>query len=196
MNRIKIAKMGYILISVIFCVTGLIYLILPEISVRKLCYVGGIVLIIYGIIKIIGYFSSDLDMYCLAFQYDLGCGLFLIIIGIIVMIRNANVQQYLSLGLGILILLDSMLKIQTANDAHIFGLERWYLILILSVIAGIFGILIILTFFVETEASHTVNGIGILAEGLINYLFIINTVRFIGDLNLPKEIKNEHTASK
>ncbi|MFQ9732082.1 MAG: hypothetical protein ACLT8X_11075 [Mediterraneibacter faecis] len=41
----------------------------------------------YGIIKMIGYFSKDL--YCLAFQYDLACGIFLIILGVVALsIRN------------------------------------------------------------------------------------------------------------
>ena len=35
----------------------------------------------------IGYFSKDL--YCLAFQYDLACGIFLIILGVVALsIRN------------------------------------------------------------------------------------------------------------
>ena len=91
------------------------------------CIAGGILLITYGIIKIIGYLSDDL--YNLAFQYDLGCGLFLIVLGMIVLVRNIRIQDHLYQGMGCLILLDSLLTIQTCGDAKKFGLETWYRIL-------------------------------------------------------------------
>lgn len=192
MNQLRIARDGYILISVIFYIAGLVYLILPEISSMALCIASGILLIVYGIIKIIGYFSNDL--YCLAFQYDLGCGLLLIVVGIIVIIYNLNIQQYLSPGLGLLILLDSMLKIQISKDAKIFGLERWYLILILSIVTGVFGVLIIIMSFGEMSISRTINGCGILVEGFMNHLFIRNTVKIMKDCSLQD--KNEQNTEE
>ena len=58
----------------------------------------------YGIIKIIGYFSKDL--YCLAFQYDFACGVFLIVLGMIVLCIKNYKDGYLLAGLGIFILLE------------------------------------------------------------------------------------------
>lgn len=48
-------------------------MILPSVSPMSVCIGSGIILIAYGIIKIIGYCSDDL--YNLAFQHDLACGL-------------------------------------------------------------------------------------------------------------------------
>ena len=72
-------------------------------------------LLAYGIIKLIGYFAGDL--YCLAFQYDLGCGLLLLVLGAVVLVMNLKVSVYLVPGLGLLILLDSLLTIQMVHDA-------------------------------------------------------------------------------
>ena len=47
----------------------------------------------YGVIKLIGYFSDDL--FCLAFQYDLGSGLALIVLGAIVIGCKERIWQYL-----------------------------------------------------------------------------------------------------
>lgn len=185
LDKLHIAKAGYIFISFIFYAAGLIYLILPEISVLKVCVSGGIILIAYGIIKIIGYFSDDL--YCLAFQHDLGCGLLLVVIGIIVIVYNTDIKQQLSSGMGLLILFDSMLKMQTAYDARVFGLEKWYLILIFSVIASVFGVLMILMSFIGANAAHIINGLGMFAEGFMNHLFIINTVNIMEGSNLPSK---------
>ena len=56
-------------------------MILPSVSPMVVCICSGIILIAYGIVKIIGYCSEDL--YNLAFQHDLACGVFLIVVGVI-----------------------------------------------------------------------------------------------------------------
>lgn len=83
MKKLKMARAGYLLMSAVFYISGALYMILPDVSPLGICITSGIVLIVYGIIKIIGYFSKDL--YCLAFQYDLACGLFLMVLGTIVL---------------------------------------------------------------------------------------------------------------
>ena len=120
------ARDGYIVMSIVFYIAGLIYIILPEISPMTICISSGIALIAYGIIKIIGYCSNDL--YCLAFQYDLACGIFLIVLGVIMLCSSTKLIPYLSVGLGALVLLDSLLTIQTSKDAKQFGLQTWHMI--------------------------------------------------------------------
>ena len=95
------ARDGYIVMSIVFYIAGLIYIILPEISPMTICISSGIALIAYGIIKIIGYCSNDL--YCLAFQYDLACGIFLIVLGVIMLCSSTKLIPYLSVGLGALL---------------------------------------------------------------------------------------------
>lgn len=121
MYRLRIARNGYILISIVFYIAGIIYMTASSVPPYMICIGSGIILIAYGIVKIIGYFSNDL--YNLAFQYDLACGLFLIVVGVIVLRCNLRIQQYLSPALGLLILLDAFLKLQTSKDARKFGIE-------------------------------------------------------------------------
>ena len=64
--------------------------------------------------KIIGYCSEDL--YNLAFQHDLACGVFLIVVGVITLGCNLRIQSYLTPALGLLILLDAVLKLQTVKN--------------------------------------------------------------------------------
>ncbi|MGN1181620.1 MAG: DUF308 domain-containing protein [Faecalibacillus sp.] len=175
MKKLQIARYGYILISIIFYIAGITYMVLSGISPLTLCIVSGIILIIYGAIKIIGYLSNDL--YNLAFQYDLGCGMFLIVLGIIALVRNEQIINYLSIGLGVLILLDSFLKIQTSRDAKVFGLETWNRILGISILAGVFGILAIVRPFENEVASHIITGCALLFEGFMNQCVVHYTVR-------------------
>ena len=67
-------------------------------------------LIVYGLIKILGYFSRDI--YCLAFQFDLAFGVLLAAVGIIIIVRR-NVVVNLIFGIFGLLILAAALIIYT-----------------------------------------------------------------------------------
>lgn len=169
MRQIKFAKTGYILISVLFYIAGVICMMMPGIHRKPAVTAGGIILIVYGIIKITGYLSKDL--YCLAFQYDFACGLFLAVLGIVALIagRQGFEGQLLS-ELGVLVLLDSLLSIQTAIDAKSFGLSSWHIILASSLVSGVLGAVLIVT------GAQKIAGLSFLAEGFMRHYIVHCTV--------------------
>lgn len=170
LKQIKIACTGYILISIVFYITGFLCIVDPVLIRSHSRTLAGIILITYGIIKIIGYFSKDL--YCLAFQYDFACGIFLIVLGIAVLCISARFKDSsLLAALGILILLDSLLSIQTAIDSKKFGLSSWKYILLFSMITGTFGFLVIL------KNTITFAGCALLAEGGMRHYIVQHTAR-------------------
>lgn len=175
------------MMSIILYLSGIAYMFMPEIPVLALCIFSGILLIIYGIIKIVGYLSNDL--YCLAFQYDLACGLLLIVLGGIVLGCNDRISGYMSTGLGVLVLFDSLLTIQTAHEAKKFGLETWNTILAFSVMAGIFGALIIIKPYDAVRTAHILAGVALLTEGAMKHCVVHCTVKIMN--TLPKEEENE-----
>ena len=171
----KLAKAGYLVISAVFYIAGVVYMLMPEVPPAALCRISGIVLIAYGVIKMIGYFSKDL--YCLAFQYDLACGLLLAVFGVIALIRSQQIIPHLSVGLGALILLDSLLSVQMSKDAKRFGLETWYVILTAAVAAGILGGLVIVSPFHTALAQHIAAGCALLAQGAKSHCVVHCTVK-------------------
>lgn len=177
MKQQKLAKAGYLIISAVFYIAGAAYIVLPEVSPLTLCTLSGIVLIAYGVIKIIGYFSKDL--YCLAFQYDLACGLLLIVFGVIALVRSQQIIPHLSMGLGTLILLDSLLSIQMSRDAKQFGLETWYVILAAAIAAGVLGGVVIISPFHTTLGQHIAAGCALLAQGFKSRCIVHYTVKSI-----------------
>ena len=173
LKKLRIARCGYIIMSIVFYAAGIFCIVLPDLSPAAACFSCGIALAAYGVIKLIGYFSDDL--FCLAFQYDLGFGLTLIVLGAVIIGLNVKFQEYIQPVVGLLILLDGMLKIQTSKDARKFGLETWYLLLVLAIIAGALGTTMAVMAFVE-KSSHVVNGFALLEEGLMNHLLVNKTV--------------------
>lgn len=175
MKKLYTARSGYNIISVIFCLAALLYVLFPGVPALATCLFSGGVLIAYGIIKIIGYFSEDL--YCLAFRYDLAFGLLLLAIGVVVLIKSEAAAGYLSTGFGWILLLDSFFKIQMSEEAKKFGLEQWKLIVIAAVITCVIAFLLILSGFPGPEATRVLTALALLSEGLMNHCVVKFTVK-------------------
>ena len=61
-KRIWAAKVGYIIISILIGVLGIVLIAVPNFSVSLLCRLGGGILILFGIVKIIGYCSNGFSI--------------------------------------------------------------------------------------------------------------------------------------
>ena len=170
-----IARNGEIAMAIICDVAGIACFI-PWISVStKISIMVGILLIAYGIIRVLGYFSGDL--YCLAFQYGLACGLFMIVAGGAILIFHRQLIPYLATGIGAMIFMDGLLMLQTARDAKGFGLETWPLLLTLAITTGILGAVVLVI--PSGAAEEIMAGIALLAEGIMTHAVVICPVKNI-----------------
>lgn len=175
MKKLRIARYGYIVISVVFYLAALLYWSFPQLPPLAVCLFSGIGLIAYGVIKLIGYFSEDL--YCLAFRYDLALGLLLLAIGAVVLIKHEEAAGYLSPGFGWILLLDSFFKLQMSEEAKKFGLEQWNIIVIAGAATCVIAFLLILRGFPGPEATRVLTALALLSEGLMNRCVVKFTVK-------------------
>ena len=177
MKQLKIAKNGYILMSVLFMILGACLIIWPDCSMAVFCTAVGIMLIVYGLIKILGYFSRD--VYCLAFQFDLAFGVLLAAVGVIIIVRR-NVVVNLIFGIfGILILADALFKIQMSVDAKKFGLNLWWRIMLVAILTGVLGFLLLIRPSEAAEVMTILVGVSILFEGILNLCVAFYTIKII-----------------
>lgn len=173
----RTAKIGYLLVSAALCILGIVLMAVPDFSVRLIGLCSGILLIVFGCVRLVGYFSRDL--YRLAFQYDLPFGLLLVVLGIVTLTHPAALMTFLCIALGLYILSDGLFKIQIALDARQFGLRQWWLILALSLIAGVCGLLLMLRPGEGSRVLTVLLGITLLAEGLLNFGTVLTAVKII-----------------
>ncbi len=176
-RSIQTAKTGYLIVSAALCVLGVLLMVFPGISARALCYILGGILTVYGIIKMVGYFSRDL--YRLAFQYDLASGSLITALGVIMLLLPDGVISVTHTVIGILILADGLFKIQIAIDARRFGVGKWWLITIFAILTGIAGLLLILHPFAGAEAAVILLGAALLAEGILSFSVALCAVKII-----------------
>lgn len=174
-KRLRAAKYGYIVLSVLICGFGIFLMAFPDLPRSLLCWTGGILLIAFGCVKILGYLSKDL--YQLAFQYDLAFGILLIILGVFMIFRSDVVTHLICILSGLFILADSLLKIQIAVDAKTFGLRYWWLILTMAVLTAVFGAMLLFRTKAAAAVLVALLGISFLFEGILNLTTVLVAVR-------------------
>ena len=192
-NRIKAAKIGYIIISILLCVLGIVLIAVPDFSVTLLCVLGGGIMMLFGLVKIIGYCSKDL--YRLAFQFDLAFGILFVVLGFILIIRTDAMVNLICIVMGICVLADALLKIQISIDSRAFGIKKWWLILAMAILTGVAGFLLI---FRPSESIQTIMilfGIALITEGALNLITMLTAVKIIRH-QLPEVIDVEYCETK
>ena len=189
----RIAKIGYIVMSVMFCIAGALFIALPDISITMIGVSMGIAMIVFGIVKLVGYFSRDL--FRLAFQFDLELGILLLVLGLIVLIRPDDLMTFICIALGISILTDGLFKVQIALDSKRFGIKSWWVILALAVVTGTIGVFLIFRSAKSAQFLTVLLGVSILAEGILNLYTVISTVLIIKHQQ-PDVIEIEYSETK
>lgn len=177
MTPMRVAKTGYIVMSVVFCVVGVLFIALPAQSAVMIGRVLGAAMAVFGVVKLVGYFSRDL--YRLAFQYDLEFGILLIALGVIVLLRTNGVMDFICIAAGVAILADGLFKIQIAIDSRRFGIRDWWLIMVLAVVTGGVGLLLIFRPWESVQVLTVLLGAALLAEGVLNLCVALSAVKIV-----------------
>lgn len=173
----RAAKIGGIIVSVLLCALGVFMMLRPEASAYALSIACGVIFILLGVMKLVGYFSKDL--YRLAFQYDLAFGLLVIAVGIVILSRPGEMMGLMCIILGLCILADGLFRVQTALNAKHFGLPLWWLILVWAIVTGIMGFLLLLRPGIGGRALMIFMGAALVAEGLLNIDTIVTAVKIV-----------------
>lgn len=176
-RRIQAAKIGYLAMSILLCALGCILIAVPDFSLVLFCRLVGILMILFGFIKIIGYCSRDL--YRLAFQYDLALGLLLMALGVLFIVRVNAIIPIICTILGICVFIDALLKIQISIDSKAFGISLWWLILSAAVVTGAAGFMLILRPWESAKVVMILLGIALITEGLLNLITVLAVVKLI-----------------
>lgn len=177
MRQMKIVKNAYSILTVSLVILGLVLLVWPKTTLEVICKSFGIILLLCGMIKMLGYFTKD--KFQLAFQFDLGLGIVSIIVGFVLVFRTEPMLEAVSTCIGIFVLIDGALKIQTAIDAKRFGIQSWWMILSISLVVTVVGILLITIPLQATEFMTRLIGINLCLDGVLNLWVVQNTVKII-----------------
>ena len=169
MHTLVRVKNAYTVMTICLIALGAALLFAPQLGLRTLCVVYGVFLIVYGVT----------NLFQLAFQFDLALGIVSIVLGIIIIKKTEYIIEILSTAIGIFMLVDGAFKIQTAVEAKRFGIERWWLILVMSFVVAFVGILLLVTPFETAGMIVRLIGLNLSLDGILNLFVVRNTVETI-----------------
>ena len=153
MHTLVRVKNAYTVMTICLIALGAALLFAPQLGLRTLCVVYGVFLIVYGVTKLSGYFA--------------------------IIEKSEYIIEILSTAIGIFMLVDAALKIQTAVEAKRFGIERWWLILVMSFVVAFVGILLLVTPFETVGMIVRLIGLNLSLDGILNLFVVRNTVETI-----------------
>ena len=170
----QIAKFGYSLLSIILCALGILRIAIPQFPAETFSMLCGVVFIAFGCIRLVGFHAKDL--YCLAFQYDFEFGILIIVLGVLTFLNPGSFTSMTCVLLGALVLADALFKIRTMLEAKRFGIEKWWLLLIIAVITSVLGGTLVFCF---GERINLLLGITLIAEGILSLSTALTLIKII-----------------
>lgn len=164
-------NIGYYVISAALCALGIFLIACPQVMAAFLGIIFGILLIVFGGVRIGSYFSKKNIQS--VFQFDLASGLVLLALGIVILTNPESLMSFICITMGIFLLTDGIFKVQTAFDTRRLGIGRWQVILIFAIITVIFGLTLMFRPGYGTDLIITILGISMLSEGILNFITAI-----------------------
>ncbi len=170
-ERLSRSKWVYILASIVFVILGLMLIFDPVGTARKLAFLFGGALIAYGAFRLASYFIKNKGEKNVSM--DIIIGTVLCIGGLAIIIYHNEVAGILSFILGGLLIVDGMLKLQTAINAKRTQVSSWWVVLVSSLVCIAFGCALIFVPALRVNAPYIALGIAFLAEGIQNLISAI-----------------------
>ena len=141
----------------------------PDASMHVLCYLVGGALTLYGGFNVLNFvFSRER-----AFTFELVVGVLTAAIGIFSLISPDSIRDILSIVLGLVVIIDSLVGIKRAFTLRDLELSSWWVRLLLSVAAAILGALFMVQKELFGRALLIVIGAVLLYQGLSDLISVI-----------------------
>lgn len=176
MKLINRVKWSYIILCAVTVLSGILLIVFPRTSLVAICVAMGILILVTGIVKLIGYFSKDL--FRLAFQFDLALGIFALAVGALIILHPTNIASITPVIIGVFIIMDGAFKFQTGVDAKRFGMNGWPLIMTFGALSCLGGLFLIVNPF-GGEALMILLGAALTVDGIQNMFTVIYTVKTV-----------------
>lgn len=163
---LRYTKSGMMLLSIAYIIIGMMLLIMPQTSLLWICYAFGAVVLVTGIVCLIQYARIRGTGFTAPFM--LVGGVITAGLGIFTLAKPQVVASFLPIVFGIFILVDGLSRVGTAIDLAKRKGQKWWVLLLLSVVSVALGALLVLHPFDAAVSVVMVCGILLIVEGALN----------------------------
>ncbi len=167
----KFLKKSYFASSLAFILLGLALLLWPEVSLRVVCYLFGALILLKGLLSIWAYVRAEERFF---FSYfTLLFGVAASALGVFLLIKPDTVVSVLPILIGLFIVFDGVVRLQSAFDLKRAGFTAWWSFLLLALLSAVLGVLMIWNPFATVQVLVMAIGIILLIEGALNLISAI-----------------------
>lgn len=137
-NMLKKLKLQAGVAAVALIIIGLMFIIFRDTSLEVICYVAGALLMLWGVLCLFTFFATGLTG-----ASDLGLGLTLVLIALLLFIKPWVITGILTVLFGIALIIDGATKMQQFVAMNKAKIKSRWAVLAIAVISLILGVLIV-----------------------------------------------------
>ena len=180
MYFLKESKISLIISALTFIVLGLVLCIWPNVAMNFICVVAGAALLIGGAWQIIAYLRGKAAAGLAPGSFV--SGVFEMLFGLVLVLQPQVVQVAVPLLLSVLLLVDSIVKLQISIDLKRAGYGHWWQSLLASLVIGVAAFLFILDPISSAASIVILIGVAFLINGVSDLWITLYVSRKIRDL--------------
>ena len=156
--------------SVLYLMFGIIMLFFPDMIIKSVCYLVGIMFLFVGVSGVVMYVKTDVKTAFTSFTLVMSIifGAF----GIYVLLNPEAFALFLPLVVGIFLLVDSVSKLSMAFDLKKFEYKNWWQMMIVAFVILACGIFLLTNPFAVVKVSIMVIGAILIALSISNIFTI------------------------
>ncbi len=164
---------------IVFClVSGLLLILLENLTLRITGYVLSAGLLILGAIMMVQYIRSEPDVRIV--EAKLAVGLIMLVAGAMLAFSPDSLRELLPYAWGLALLFGGFLKVQYAFDRKSLGSQKWWILLIMAAFSIVIGVISLLNPDFLGDKRELVIGILLTLEAVLDiaaYLLLKRTIR-------------------
>ena len=142
-GEIKKSAWTAVIESLAILILGILFIVASDTMMKVVAYIVGAFFIVKGAFQIINYFieKGQNDF----FNNNLLIGVISVLIGITALALGPNIAEAFKIIVGIFMVYESLVKMNTAVKLHAAGISTWKYILLLALVIMALGIIVIFT---------------------------------------------------
>lgn len=163
-TKVKKMSITSIIFSLLFIFTGIFLLLKPETAINIVCYVLGVILVLWGVVSIIQFFSDKNSTNYLSLSFIFGA--FVFIFGIIILIKPSIIASIVPLLLGVWMVINGVTKL--SYSLSIYKINKNIFSIIGSILIILFGITLIFNPFEGAKGLTQIIGISLIVYSVLD----------------------------
>ena len=142
-GEIKKSAWTAVIESLAILILGILFIVASDTMMKVVAYIVGAFFIVKGAFQIINYFieKGQNDF----FNNNLLIGVISVLIGITALALGPNIAEAFKIIVGIFMVYESLVRMNTAVKLHAAGISTWKYILLLALVIMALGIIVIFT---------------------------------------------------